>query len=100
MVYYAHFLSTPTSSSVSKATYVWMDIQFNETLAQESTTYATLNLQSPWEYSLGKENIFLIKSENVIGEDKGCHRPIKIIKMSFLFKQLNGFGYVCASSTD
>lgn len=56
-----------------------MGMQFNDRLMQERTTYGTLALQSPFEYSLGKGNLFLIKSENVIGK-KGCHRPIKIIK--------------------
>lgn len=73
-----------------------MGMRFNETLAQKSTTYGSSDLQSPLEYSLREGNIFLIKNENVIEKDKGCHRPIKLIKMSSLFK-LNGFGYACAS---
>lgn len=74
-----------------------MGVQLNRTLDQESTADGTPDLQSPLEYSLGKGNIFLIKNENVIEKDKGCHWPIKIIKLSSLFKQLNGVGYAGAS---
>lgn len=56
-----------------------MGMQFNDRLAQELTTYGTLVHQSSFEYSLGKGNIFLIKSENVIGK-KRMPQPIKRIK--------------------
>lgn len=68
--------------------------------AQECTVYGTPDLQSSLEYSLGKGNIFLIKSKNMIEEDKVGHRSMKIIKISSLFKQLNGFGYSCSSGAE
>lgn len=70
----------------------------NMPIVQECTTYGMRDLQSPLEYSVGKGGIFLIKTENVIEKIQRMAQT-RQNKISS-FKQLNGLGHACASSTE